>query len=161
MFSCCRANAKAGKKDKASKDKEEGAEPDKEQGEPQLNGKPEKEPLKETQKEPEPLQEAEKPTEADNPVKEEEAQPKTDTTGIDTSLSIYTLLLSSLSLQPLRQLNSSTTAGRRALGFRVLSGSGTSPGSLHTYCSSDQELYSISCLFILNLCASRGLLVPG
>ncbi|KAH8393537.1 hypothetical protein KR200_004137 [Drosophila serrata] len=57
MFSCCRANAKAGKKDKASKDKEDSAEPQQEQeanekGEPQINGKPEKEPLKDSKKEP-------------------------------------------------------------------------------------------------------------
>ncbi|KAH8279787.1 hypothetical protein KR054_005590 [Drosophila jambulina] len=78
MFSCCRANAKAGKKDKASKDKEEGAEPqqelENEKGEPQLNGKPEKEPPMQ-----EPSIKAEKPTEADNPAKEEEPQAKTDT----------------------------------------------------------------------------------
>ncbi|XP_020810806.1 adenylyl cyclase-associated protein 1 [Drosophila serrata] len=88
MFSCCRANAKAGKKDKASKDKEDSAEPQQEQeanekGEPQINGKPEKEPLKDSKKEPpvqEPSIKAEKPTEADNPTKKEEAQENTDTT---------------------------------------------------------------------------------
>lgn len=83
MFSCCRSNPKAGKKEKEKRNAEEengGQVTEKE--EPQLNGKPGT-----SKEEPEPVKPEKEPLEAHNP--EDVPTSTQPNTGTDATLSIY------------------------------------------------------------------------